>query len=468
MIVTRRAALLGGATAAAALAAGTGYLALSAGDPAEAVLPPAPEGKVRWRNWSGLQSCIPDSIKVPASVEELIAIVRDAPGPIRPVGAGHSFSPLVPTEGTIVSLDRLNALLAHDDAALTAIVQAGIRLFTLGEALEGIGQAMNALPDINKQSLAGAISTATHGTGATFGSLAESVTGLALVTGGGELVRCSATENAALFDAARVSLGVLGPIAEITIQNRGPLRLERRTWFEPIADAIAAAPERGRKHRYYEFYYVTFTGMAYCIAHDETDAPETPRGVNPENEGTEDLMALRDWLSWAPFLRRMVAEGLIANSETAPEIGPAWRLLSTDRPKRFNEMEYHLPREAQGPCLEAVIAAIEKHNEVYFPIEARFIAPDTAWLSPFYGRESASIAVHMGHTQDHSFFFSEIEPIFRHFEGRPHWGKLNSLTAADAAALYPRWREFQSVRETLDPQGRFLNAPLAALFRPTR
>jgi FAD-linked oxidoreductase len=323
---------------------------------------------------------------------------------------------------------------------------------------------MNALPDINKQSLAGAISTATHGAGANLGSLSSAVAGLQLMTADGALVDCDATRNAELFDAARVSLGALGIITQVTLKNRAPLRLKRKTWFEPIEDAIAAAPERARTLRHFEFYYVTFTGMAYCISHEETDEPVTVRKANAENEGTEELMSLRDWFSWAPWLRRMVGKGLISNTETESVVGPAWRLLSTDRPKRFNEMEYHLPREALASVLPEVIATIERHNEVYFPIEVRFVAEDEAWLSPFYKRPSLSIAVHMGHTQNHDFFFSEIEPIYRRVGGRPHWGKLHSLKAADLAALYPRFGDFTAMRAERDPGGRFMNPFLRSLF----
>ena len=412
--VSRRAALM--LVAAAAGGAGVAALALNAGDPPERALPPPPPGKSRWSNWSGLHTCVPDALVAPADVEELRDIVLKSKGPIRPVGAGHSFTPLVPTDGTIVSLDRLNGLLSREDDGTT--VGAGIRLFALGETLERIGQSMEALPDINKQSLAGALATATHGTGRAFGSLAESVTGLQLMAADGKLLDCDSERNAELFAAARVSLGALGVVTQARLKTRGPLRLKRRTWFEPIDDAIAAAEERSRSHRHYEFYYVTFTGTAYCISHDETDAPVTPRKPNAENEGTEDLMSLRDWLSWAPWLRRLVAQGLISNQETESVVGPAWRLLSTDRPKRFNEMEYHLPEAALKACLEEVIAAVERHSEVYF----------------------------------------------RRFDGRPHWGKLHSLGARELAPLYPRWREFTELRRTYDPASRFLNRHLRNLF----
>ena len=217
MNVTRRGLLATAAGVGILGAAGITRLALTAGDPPEPTLPPAPAGKVRWSNWSGLQTCIPNAIAVPADVSELQRLMRTGAGPIRPVGAGHSFGALVPTEGTIVSLDRLNALVAADADKLTATVGAGVRLYTLGEMLEHAGQSMQALPDINKQSLAGAISTATHGAGAGLGSLSASVIALQLMTPDGELHDCDATKNRELFDAARVSLGALGIITQAKI-----------------------------------------------------------------------------------------------------------------------------------------------------------------------------------------------------------------------------------------------------------
>jgi FAD-linked oxidoreductase len=464
MSVSRRHLLIGAGAGVAALGGGVSYLALNAGDPAEAVLPPTADGKQRWRNWSGLQHCDATAIAVPKDESELADVLTKSGGPIRPVGAGHSFTPLVPTEGTVLSLDRMHGLVSHDATAMTATVRAGTRLFALGEALEDVGQAMEALPDINKQSLAGAMATATHGTGRAFSSLASFAAGLTLMTPDGKTQDCSAEKNAELFEAARVSLGALGVITSVTLKNRGPLRVKRRTWFAPFAEILESCKALAGKHRHFEFYAIPFTGMAYCIAHDETDEPETPRGANAENDGVDDLMLLRDYTSWAPWLRRGLARQLISGTPTEEVIGTAWRLLSTERPARFNEMEYHVPQEAVVDALREVVEEVERHSEVYFPLEVRFIAPETAWLSPFHGRASCSIATHMGATQDFKPVFDAVEPILRKHGGRPHWGKLHTLGASDFAALYPRWKEFLDVRAACDPNGRMLNAHLRAVF----
>jgi len=462
MIFSRRNVLLGAGAAVAVAGGGIGYLGATAGDPAEVELPPPAAGKVRWRNWSGFQHCDATTIAAPKDENELADLLRTAEGPIRPVGAGHSFTPLVPTEGIVLSLDRFNGVVSS--TATTAQVRAGTRLFALGEALESVGQSMEALPDINKQSLAGAMATATHGTGRAFSSLASFVTRLTLMTPDGQTHDCDATRNAALFDAARVSLGALGVVTEVHLQNRTLLRVKRRTWFAPLEEIAATCQSLADQHRHFEFYAIPFTGMAYCIAHHETDEPETPRATNAENSGVDDLMMLRDYTSWAPWLRRALAQQLISGTPTEEVVGTAWRLLSTERPKRFNEMEYHVPQEAVADALTEVVAEVERHSEVYFPIEVRFIAPESAWLSPFHGRASCSIATHMGATQDFHPVFGAVEPILRRHGGRPHWGKLHTLKAADFAALYPRWNDFLEVRAACDPDGRMLNPHLRDVF----
>jgi FAD/FMN-containing dehydrogenase len=160
-----------------------------------------------------------------------------------------------------------------------------------------------------------------------------------------------------------------------------------------------------------------------------------------------------------------VARAALQGAVPEDAVDEGWKLLSNERPVRFNEMEYHVPLDAHMAALREVLAAIERHRpDVFFPIEARVIDRDDAWLSPFYDRVSGSIAVHTYYKDDCEFLFELIEPIFRRFGGRPHWGKLHSLKAADFAALYPRWKEACAVRAAVDPQGRMLNDHLREVF----
>lgn len=453
----------GGVIAAGAASAG-GYRAWRDREPAA---PPAQDeaGHLLWRNWSGVEHAYPAERLAPASEDELSAVLRTATAPIRPVGAGHSFTGLATTDGALLSLDRMKGVVAHDTAASRATVWAGTRLAELGPALSAIGQEMPNLPDINKQSLAGGVATGTHGTGRAFPALHGTITSFRLALPNGEIRDCSTRANADLFNAARVGLGAFGVLTQIEIQNAPLMRVLKRTWIADLDETLEQWPELQAAHRNIEFYAVPFTGYAVIIACDPTDRPVQPRGADEDEGGLMALKQLRDWLGFAPAARRAAARMAFQDSPPTEAVDEGWKLLSNERPVRFNEMEYHLPLEAQISALREVVATIERHrSDVFFPIEARTIRQDDAWLSPFHGRDSGSIAVHAYYKDDHQFFYELIEPIFRRYEGRPHWGKLHSLRSADFAALYPRWNEAAALRREIDPEGRLLNTHLKKVF----
>ncbi|KPF87511.1 hypothetical protein IP70_04140 [alpha proteobacterium AAP38] len=465
-MVSRRSLFLGMAGVAAVAGAG-GWAASRVGVQPEPPAPPGQDeaGRLLWRNWSGIQHAYPAQRAAPGSEDELAALVRTAPGPLRAVGSGHSFMPLVPTPGTLITLDRMTGLITHDKATSTAVAWGGTRLADLGAALAGIGQEMPNLPDINKQSLAGATATGTHGTGATLPALHGNITALRLVTGRGDILDCDVARNAELFQAARMGLGAFGIVTQVTLQNSPLKRVERNVWLQPLEQTLADWPRLHQAHRNIEFYYLPFTDMTAVITHDETDAPATVRPPAQDNEALLDLKKLRDWLGWSPTLRRRVARQVMSGLEPERVVDESWRLLSNERPVRFNEMEFHLPLEAQIEALKEVIAAIEgQRNDVFFPIEARVVAPDDAWLSPFQGRMTGSIAVHAYYKDQYDFLYQLVEPILRRHGGRPHWGKLNSLKRADFAALYPRFNDAADLRRQMDPEGRFLNDYLRGVF----
>ncbi len=324
---------------------------------------------------------------------------------------------------------------------------------------------MPNLPDINKQSLAGAISSGTHGTGAEIRAIHGQVHSFRLATADGRVLECDPSTNADLFAAARVGIGAFGILTEVTLRNSPLKRVERNVWLQPIEDTMRDWPALQASHRNVEFYYLPFTGMSAVITHDETDAEATPRPPTQDNDAVMHLKALRDWLGWSPSLRRKVARQVLRSLKPEKVVAESWQLLSNERPIRFNEMEYHLPREAQLSALGEVIEAIETGRpDVFFPIEARVIKQDDAWLSPFYERDCGSIAVHAFYKDDYSFLFEVVEPILRRHGGRPHWGKLNSLKFADFTALYPRFSDAAKIRRDLDPEGRFLNPYLKGVF----
>ena len=416
-----------------------------------------------WVNWSGELSCQPAGRFSPASTEELQSVLAATKSKIRPVGSGHSFSPLVPTDGHLVVLDRLTGLLDHDKASQQATFAAGTRLADMGAPLADIGQAMLNLPDIDRQTLAGATATATHGTGIDFTCLSAFITGLKLVTPTGELLELRQGDE--LFAAAQVSVGALGVITEMTLQNRDPYRLKALNTVERIEDVLATFNERAAAHRHFEMFPLTHSNYALVLTIDETDEPINNPPPSPEEEaGFAQAMAY--WATLPPSERMPLIDELAEQIGPSSAVDESYRILSNIRNNRFNEMEYSVPKEAGAECLREVLATIiEQEVDVVFPLEYRYVKRDDTWLSMSAGEyDHAAISIHRTAGEDFRPYFDLIEPIFWKYEGRPHWGKIHSLGAQKLKALYPRFTDFQEVREMLDPDGRMLNPHLSHLF----
>jgi FAD-linked oxidoreductase len=458
-----------------ALLGGSGLLALGIGGLAGRRMwlsrePDLPEpidtkGRALWSNWAGNEHSYPVVRAAPANEAELAALLPKAQTPVRPVGSGHSFTALVPTEGTLLSLDRLSGLVRHDAASMTASVRAGTKLSALGPMLAGIAQEMPNLPDINKQTLAGALATGTHGTGKGVKAIHGEVTAMRLVLPNGEVAECSRDVQPDLFHAARVSLGAFGVLSEVTLQNRPLERVKKVVTLVDTDDILRQWPALAEKHRNAEFLVLPFTGKSALITHDTTTEPVSPRGPDGDTDTLMDLKSLRDLFEFTPELRKKAAQSAMADIPPDIAIDEGWKLLSNERPVRFKEMEYHLPIGEQVGVLREIIRRIESDARgVFFPIEARIIAPDDAWLSPFHERESGSIAVHAWYKEDHDWMYKLAEPVFREAGGRPHWGKLHSLGAKEFKQLYPQFAEADAVRRSVDPNGRMLNPFLKRIF----
>lgn len=421
--------------------------------------------RIPWRNWSGSQQCYPAARKAPSTVEELQELVVNAPGVVRPVGAGHSFMPLVPTDDTIVSLSRLSGVVDHNPADKTARIWAGTRLGDIGGPLAERGQALINMPDIDEQSLAGALATATHGTGASLGCMSSYVEGLQLLTANGELLECSAHENADIFKAAQVGLGALGIVTLLRMRNESLYRLRRETEWMPVEDILSQVDKLADNNRNFEFYYIPFSGMGFTDVHNITDEPPSRTEEMDQNDGANTLKSIRDWLSWSPKIRELILSSYMNSIDKEVVVANSWENYAKERNVRFNEMEYHLPRESLVPAFKEIRAEVENNfPEVFFPFEVRVVKSDDIWLSPFSGRESCSIAVHRFFQEDFKPLYAAVEPIFKKYGGRPHWGKLNTLSGGELAKLYPHWQDFSAVRQQLDPNGKFLNPYLKGLF----
>ena len=418
-----------------------------------------------WQNWSRSLPPQKAAVHAPADMAELKTIVQTTDGGVRPVGAGHSWTGLVPCEGAIIRLDHFADVGEIDGAAQTAWLGAGGRLHDVSPQLAAHGLAFRNLGDIDVQTLAGATSTATHGTGKDLTCLAAEIRALRMVTGAGDELQISAEENAALLPAAQVALGALGILTEIKMQLVPRHKLHRRVWFAPYLQVLADAERLWAENRNFEFFYLPFSDTAMCITHNLTEAQDTPRQKDESDDAVMQLKFLRDWLGWFPFLRRKLLAAAISKAPEEDVVGESWQLLSSARNVHFNEMEFHLPVANGMAALDEVRAHIEKHRpDVFFPFECRMTAADTAWLSPFHGGPRLSVAVHTHAPDEYQFLFTDIEPIFRRHGGRPHWGKLNRFGAADFEAAYPQFAAFKKLRAELDPQGRLLNSYLREIF----
>lgn len=429
----------------------------------EAVAPPPRRDE--WRNWSGAVSCTPRAgVAAPATVAELQAALRRAQGQVRVVGGGHSFSPLVPTDHLLLALDALTGVISHDAERQTATIAAGSRLFALGEPLAALGQGLPVQPDIDVQSLAGALSTASHGAGPQHHCLPAYLKALSLVTASGDLLHCSAEHNRELFEAARVSLGSLGVLTQVTLQNRSAYRLRESTGIVPLAEALAQIETWKHQDRHVEFFAFAHGKTAFLKRMQEAPAgaPSTVTAPALEDNLLEFAADLSyDWPWLIPTLQRLAGWCV----PDTVRVGASYHIFPTIRQTPFNEMEYAVPAPRGAECFEEVAATIRREQlPVFFPMEYRHVAADELWLSPYQGRESVTISVHQYHRLPHAALFRRLEPIFWRYGGRPHWGKWHSLGAAQLATHYPHWDDFQRLRRQLDPQGTFLNPHLRHLF----
>lgn len=429
--------------------------------------PEAPVGEESWMNWSGAQRATPRQLASPQTLAELSDFVATSEDPIRPRGSGHSFSGLVPSEGVILDVSYLSGLQRYDADTGVATFGAGTTLMQTAAQMQELGRAFPNLPDIVDQTLAGSFSTGTHGTGATLTALHDYIRGFRLVTASGEIIDVSEASNPHLFAAGKVSLGALGVIAEYDVQTIPAFNLRRIVKAEPIEQVLDELETRAASHRNFEVFYLPSTGVAATLSHDLHEGEVT--GVEPsdDDEILEGLKQLRDQFGWWPWLRRRLAQSALPSGVLEDVSDASMELLATTRPIKFNEMEYHLPRDRGVSALRDVIAKMDRRKDAFFPMEIRFIAPDDAWLSPFEGGPRLSIAIHAAVDERFDYFFSDFEPIFLAHGGRPHWGKWHSLKRIDFEMLYPRFQDFCDLRAQIDPNGKFLNPHLAEVFGET-
>jgi L-gulonolactone oxidase len=427
-------------------------------------------GTAGWHNWAGNQRCSPAVVERPRDVEEVSAAVKraaDAGRTVRVTGSGHSFTDAVLTDGTLVDLGSLTGAVEVDAATGMVTVPAGMRLHDLNRLLWDAGLAMSNLGDIDVQTVAGAISTGTHGTGQDLGGLATQVRALEVVTADGAVVPCSPTERPELFGAARVGLGAFGVLTAVTLQCEPAFVLHAEEGAMPLEEVMAGFDDLAARNDHFEFFWFPHTRTAMVKQNNRlpADVPTTPQNrvravVEDELLGNVAFGALCQLglrrPSLIPALNRRSVRLMGARTYDAP----SHEVFTSPRRVRFVEMEYAVPRAAVHDALAAVERVIEREGLlVSFPVEVRVTRGDDIPLSTASGRDSAYLAVHMYRgTPRYEQFFRAVEAELSAMEGRPHWGKLHYRAAADLEPVYPRWAEFQAARDAVDPQRVFTNA----------
>jgi L-gulono-1,4-lactone dehydrogenase len=421
-----------------------------------------------WRNWAGDQRCLPASIEHPGTRDELAEIVARAARrglPVRASASGHSFSDIALTDGIMVRLDRLDRLLDLDAATGLVRIEAGIVLGELTPRLDDLGLAFANLGDIDRQTLAGSISTATHGTGARFPNLSAQVEAIELVLADGSTLELSPAADPDAFSAARVGLGCLGIVYSVTVRTVPTYTIDRYDNPKPLAETLDRLDELVEANDHFEFYVFPHTETALCRESRRTSQPPRPR--SPAAVYLQEVV-LENWIgAGCAAVARHLPERIPAMTRficgrlgRSTKVDRSHRVFASERRIRFTEMEYGFPREHAREAVERVLElAARPELGVFLPIEVRFVAPDDAMLSPSHERQTCYIALHHDHRRPKLWqrYFQGVEEIMSEYEGRPHWGKRHFKAAASLAPLYPRWDEFQTVRARLDPAGVFRN-----------
>ncbi|MDZ8172072.1 D-arabinono-1,4-lactone oxidase [Microbacterium xanthum] len=428
-----------------------------------------------WRNWGRSAAVRPQRMEFPRTVGAVARAVTAAKQrgmPVKAVGAGHSFTGIAVAPGVLLDLTDLTGLVSVDVARGRATFLAGTRLHQIPRLLAPYGLAMENLGDIDRQSISGAISTGTHGTGVRFGGLATQVVAASLIVGDGEMLRVDEEENADLLPAVALGLGALGVLVDVTIRCVPAFQLHAVERPESLDEVRGELHRRAAEADHFEFYWFPHTDKAMTKTNTRLPESAPRRPIGAIGAWVDDTLV-------GGVLHQAACGVARAVPATVPTITRAsvrlWgereftdashRVFATARAVRFREMEYALPAAAVGDAFDQVRALIEERGwRVSFPIEVRFAAADDRWLSTAYGRDSAYIAVHRYWREDPSEYFEAVEQIMLTHGGRPHWGKMHTLGVSQLRDRYPHFDDFVALRDRLDPERLFGNRYLSRVL----
>lgn len=418
-----------------------------------------------WKNWAGNQRANPLKYHEPECESDLVAIIGYATAlqqRVKVVGSGHSFTAIAVAPDHLVKMTRYNKVVSIDAEKMEVTVESGIVISDLNESLADAGFAMPNLGDVTYQTISGALSTSTHGTGALRTGLAAQITAFRLVVATGEVLSCSQTENPEVFHCGRVGLGALGILSTITLRIVPAFRLHAVE--EPMrVDALLADIKRHvADNDFFEFYWIPHTGWALTKRNNVTQLPADP----PARFKTWFNKMIIENIAFGAlcYVGRLFPRLIPRLSKALPSTGrteyvnASHQIFASKRIVRFYEMEYSIRQDAVVEALNRVRKMVDdKGFLLNFPVEVRFTAGDDIPLSTGSGRDNAYIAVHVFKGMKYEPYFREVEAIMNDYDGRPHWGKIHFKSADELERLYPDWKRYIEVRNRLDPEGVFTN-----------
>ena len=421
-----------------------------------------------WTNWSGTVKAQLIAVETPESTEAVAAIVREAASrgvKVKAVGSGHSFTSIAATDGVQIRMTKMNQIVSIDDKTGLVTVQAGIPLHELNPQLAARGWAMENLGDIDRQTISGATSTGTHGTGAKLGGISTQIRGLEIVLADGSVTTCSPTENPQLFAAARIGLGAFGIITQVTLQCVPSYVMHATDEPMPLAEVLDRLDQLVDDNDHFEFFWFPHSDVALTRRNTRLPSGTTLKPLKRWQTWVDDTLAtnvvferlMRFGTRFPRSIPRItrISAGLMSGREYVD----SWEnVFAFERNVKFREGEFAIPRAAVADVIREFKRYADSSGEkISFPLEVRFAAPDDIWLSTAYERDTAYVAFHQYHRMPHETYFAWAEELLRSVGGRPHWGKMHNLEAADLSEIYPRFDDFVALRDELDPNRVFGN-----------